>query len=339
MLRASNLFPAVLALVLIAQNGSARAQSDARPQDNVPNPYRTIDDWAQLPEGRVWGATSAIGVDPDGNIWVADRCAANSCAGSDLPPMLKFDPEGRLLASFGAGMFARPHGMHIDRDGNIWVADDTAADGKGHQVFKFSPEGEILMTLGEAGVAGDGPNQLNRPSDVVLAPNGDIFVADGHGGDSNDRIVHYSPDGTFIKAWGYRGAGPGEFNELHAVAFDSQGRLFVADRENNRIQIFDRDGNFLAEWKQFGRPSGLAIDANDTLYVADAESSENTNPGWTKGIWIGNARDGSVTGFIPGAPASGGDGLTAPEDVAVDTLGNLYGAEVAARTVKKFVRP
>ena len=131
-----------------------------------------------------------------------------------------------------------------------------------------------------------------------MAPNGDIFVADGHGDGTNARIVKFSKDGKFIKAWGKEGNGPGEFNVPHGLAFDSAGRLFVADRANNRIQIFDQDGKLLDTWKQFGRPSGITIDKNDMIYVADSQSGDKLNPGFKQGIRVGNVKDGKVTSFI-----------------------------------------
>ena len=153
-------------------------------------------------------------------------------------------------------------------------------------MFKFSPDGKVLLTLGKAGVAGSGPDEFNAPSAVVTAPNGDIFVADGHGGNTNARIVKFAKDGKFIKTWGKKGSGPGEFDTPHALAFDSQGRLFVGDRSNNRIQIFDQDGKFLDEWTQFSRPSGIFIDKNDIIYVADSESGirAKNHDGWKRGI-------------------------------------------------------
>ena len=303
-----------------------------------PNPYQTIEKWGQLPAGRTWGSTSAVDVAPNGNLWVAERCGANTCAGSNLAPVLEFDPSGKLLRSFGAGVFIFPHGFHVDREGNVWVTDAQGRDGKGHQAFKFSPEGKLLLTLGKAGVAGAGNDELNQPSDVAVAPNGDIFVADGHDTGSNMRIVKYSKDGKFIKAWGKPGTAPGEFNVPHGIAFDSKGRLFVADRANNRLQIFDQDGNFLDEWKQFSRLSGIYIDKNDVLYGADSESNTERNPGWPRGIRVGSARDGTVTAFIPdpepkpdASPTSGAEG------VAADAQGNIFGAEVGPKMIKKYV--
>jgi sugar lactone lactonase YvrE len=213
-----------------------------------------------------------VDIDKDGrSVWVAERCGANSCADaatgkmSPLDPVLTFDASGKLVKSFGAGMIAFAHGIHVDRDGNIWVTDANdnrprpargapagtpppAAPAKlvGHQVIKFSPEGQVLMTLGKADVAGNPPEALKEPNDVVTAPNSDIFVAEGHAGQGNNpppdtvaRISKFTKDGKFIKSFGTLGSAPGEFRTPHALAFDSRGRLFVGDRGNVRLQIFD----------------------------------------------------------------------------------------------------
>jgi NHL repeat len=148
------------------------------------------------------GSTSAVDVDPQGHIWVGERCGVNSCAGSTLAPVLEFEPSGRLLKSWGVGMSIFPHGIAIDNEGNIWITDGQGKDGKGHQVFKFSADGKVLMTLGKPGVAGDGPDTFNQPNDVDIAPNGDIFVSDGHTpGMGNVRVVKFSKDGKFLKQW------------------------------------------------------------------------------------------------------------------------------------------
>jgi len=312
----------------------------AQPANSQANPYRTVESWAKMPEGRTWGATSAVEVDRDGrSIWIAERCGANTCAGSSLPAILLFDDSGRLTTSFGAGMFVFPHGIHVDPNGNVWVTDARGREGKGHQVFKLSGDGKLLLVLGKAGVTGEGPDTFNQPSDVAVAANGDIFVADGHDENSNARIVKFSKDGTFIKTWGKRGSGPGEFDTPHGLAFDSRGRLFVADRGNNRIQIFDQEGRFLEEWKQFSRPSGIYIDKNDVVHVADSESNSRTNPGWKRGIRIGKAKNGKVTAFIPDPEPDPEKVVTsAAEGVAADTRGNVYGAEVGPRALKKYVK-
>jgi sugar lactone lactonase YvrE len=312
--------------------------ADAPPTNAQPNPYRTVEGWAKMPEGRTWGATSAVDVAPDGrSIWVAERCGANTCAGSALPAILLFDESGRLQRSFAAGVFVFPHGIHVDRGGNVWVTDARGRDGKGHQVFKFSADGKLLLALGKAGVTGDGPDVFNQPSDVAVAANGDVFVADGHDENSNARIVKFSKDGKFIKTWGKRGTAAGEFDTPHGLAFDSRGRLFVADRGNNRIQIFDQDGKFLEEWKQFSRPSGIYIDKNDVIYVADSESNRKTNPGGKRGIRVGSAKDGKVTAFIPDPEPDPEKVVTSgSEGVAADAQGNVYGAEVGPRALKRY---
>ena len=196
----------------------------------------------------------------------------------------------------------------------------------------------MLLTLGKAGVKGSGPDTFNQPSDIVVGANGDIFVSDGHGGESNARIVKFTKDGRFIKTWGRKGSGPGEFDTPHALAFDSQGRLFVGDRGNSRIQIFDQEGTFLAEWKQFGRPSGIFIDRNDTLYVTDSESNPNRNPEYQRGLRVGSAKDGSVRAFVPVPGANPDAAAGGPEGIAADAKGNIYGAETGGRDVKRYAK-
>jgi streptogramin lyase len=226
-------------------------------------------------------------------------------------------------------MFVFPHGIFVDKDDNVWVADADGKEGKGHTVVKFSPSGKVLLTLGKPGVAGDGPDTFNRPSGVAVAANGDVFVSDGHGGDSNARIVRFSKDGKFVAAWGKKGKGPGEFDTLHGIALDSKGRVFVVDRGNNRIQIFDQNGKFLDQWTQFSNPSGIFIDSKDVMYVADDTSNAKTRPEWPRAIRIGSAKDGSVTALIPETEA---------EDVVADAQGNVYAAEVTRKMIKKFAK-
>src|SRR5438270_9516902 len=206
-------------------------------------------------------------------------------------------------------MFVSPHGIYVDADDNVWVVDcactlgrgrgspDSAArPTKGHQVFKFSPAGKLLLTLGKPG-GGTGSEYFWQPNDVLVAPNGDIFVAEGHSSapGSTARVLKFSSDGKLIKAWGAFGHGPNELDQPHALAMDSRGRLFVGDRGNNRIKIFDQDFKFVDEWSQFSRPSGVFIDKKtDTIYVADSESG-SVNPAhgaWKRGIRIGSIKDG-----------------------------------------------
>lgn len=332
------------------------------PINNLPNPYETIRNWGTLPDNRRWGSVSAVHVDIDGrHIWAGDRCGANACVGSNVDPMVKLDPNGKVVASFGAGQILWPHGMDVDRHGNIWVADArsaTAAElakfpewkGKGHTVMKFSPQGKLLMTIGTGGEPGDPPARLTEPNDVLVAPDGSIFIAEAHQAQFLDqnppngigRITKWSPDGKLLQTIGSYGYGPSQFRGPHSLAMDSRGRLFVADRGNRRIQIFDQQGKHLDTWYQFSRISGLYIDRNDTLYAIDSESDDNYNPGWRKGLRVGSARTGEVWYFVPehiSKQPTGMGGIGAMgEGVAVDAAGNVYGGEVGpVQGLTKFI--
>jgi streptogramin lyase len=317
------------AVAAIAMSGG-RVQADD--PNSAPNPYHVVDNWAKLPEGRRWGMAIGVDIDRDGtSVWVFDRCGGKTCAGSNIAPIQKFDASGRVV-SFGSGLFSWPRGLFAAPDGTLWVT-----DGQKQVVMQLTSDGRVLRTLGKPGVTGDGPDTFNSPSDVVIAPNGDIFVADGHGDypvqHTNDRMVKFSKDGKFIKAWGHHGSAQGEFDVPHGLAMDSAGRLFVADRANNRIQIFNQDGKFLAEWKQFGRPSGIYI-RNDIIYVGDSQSDEKTNPPFQQGIRIGSVKDGKVTTFIPSMDAK----ISMPEGVAADKDGNVFGGFATGMDFKKFAR-
>jgi sugar lactone lactonase YvrE len=327
-----------LIVVMFLATAPLVAQQHEAVRNDLPQPYKTARDWGQLPPGVVWAAVTAVEPSPDGSIYVVHRCFENSCAGRSEAPILKYDKAGKLLASWGTGMFIFPHGATVDRDGNLWVTDARGENGKGHQVFKFNPQGKVLMTLGKAGVSGSGPDLFDQPTDVVTSPNGDIFVTDSHRNGKNNRVVRFTKDGTFVKEWGKKGSGPGEISEPHTIAMDSRGRLFVGDRENNRIQIFDQDGKFLAQWHQFGRPSGISITKDDTIYVTDSESGPDTGahelPGIRKGIRIGSAKTCEVKTFIedmePTVPDHSG-----AEGIGVDADGNVYGAVVRRRMLER----
>src|SRR5712691_9691457 len=302
------------------------------PINSAPNPYRTFTGWLQLPPGRVFGSTGGVAIDKAGHIWVAERCGgagfAADCGNSKLDPIFEFDSNGKLLHNFGGGVLVFPHGISVSADGNVWVTDGRSKDGRGHQVFKFSPEGKLLMTLGAPG-GGEGPNGFIQPNAVAFAPNGDIFVAAGHGEPASNRIVQFSKDGKYIKEWGKKGSAPGEFDIPHCLAFDSKGRLLVGDRNNNRIQVFDQDGRFIEQFTQFSRPSGIAVDKDDVIYVADSESESvsKNHFGWKRGIRVGKASDGSITALIPD-PAEKATRSSAAEGVTADAMGNIFGAEV-----------
>jgi streptogramin lyase len=363
--------------------GSTAFAQTATPTNDAPNPYRTVEGWAKLPEGRKMGSTSAVDVDRDGkSVWLAERCGANSCLDratgqiKDVDPILKFDENGNVVKSFGKGMFIAPHGIYVDKQDNIWITDyqDNAplpagrgggrggragaggaagaaagraertgpigpAPGatKGNQVFKFSKEGKLLMTIGKPGGAAE-PECCYAPNDVIVSPKGDVFISEGHGA-GNNIVFKFSKDGKLIKSWGKLGTGPGEFDQPHSLAFDSKGRLYIADRNNNRIQVFDQDGKFISEMKQFSRPSGIFIDKHDNIYSADSESESvsRNHDGWKRGIRVGNLKDGKVVAFIPD-PVEKATGTSAAEGVAADAKGNIYGAEVGPQAAKKYVK-
>ncbi len=355
---------ALAPLTALAQRGATgpAAHADVEPINNLPNPYETQRDWGTLPNGRSWGSVSAVNVDVDGvHIWAGDRCGANSCAESDVDPIVKLDPDGNVVQSFGAGLITWPHGMDVDSEGNVWVADARSPNARelertpnapmnGHQVIKFSPDGEVLLRLGTPGETGNPPTHFTEPNDVVVGPNGNIYVGESHGAQFEDeagpnsigRITKWAPDGAFIKSWGSWGYEDGQFRAPHSLAFDSQGRLFVADRGNRRIQIFDQEGGHIATWYQFSRISGLFIDDNDMLYAIDSESDDNYNPGWRKGLRVGSARTGEVLYFVPEhvseRPSGMGGYGTMGEGVTVDAAGNVIGGEVGpVQGLTKFV--
>jgi sugar lactone lactonase YvrE len=332
----SGCFALLSAASAFAQSGVVDPAKGSLPN---PNPV-VVQDWAKLPDGRTWGSTAGVDIGPDGQVWAYDRCGASALAGgcdvSNVNPVLKFDRKtAAVLTSFGAGLFVLPHGIHVDREGNVWITDSQGnkAGTKGHQVIKFSPDGKVLMKLGKAGVKGSGPDTFNEPCDVITAPNGDIFVSDGHSGQNDNpppgstaRIMKFTKDGKFIKEWGKIGSAPGEFKTPHALAFDAQGRLFVADRGNHRLQIFDQDGKYIDSFYQFGRVSGLFILPDGTLYAIDSESNAERHPDWKTGVRIGKVTEDKVTAFIPGHVTGDFYGA-AGEGVAVDADGSVYAAE------------
>ena len=339
-------------VILGLATSAAQGQTTTKPINDLPNPYQTVEGWAKLPDGRGWGSTSAVAIAPDGkSVWVAERCGANACAGSPLNSIYLFDGTGNVQKAFGAGMLLSPHGIDVDRDGNVWVTDCSCTLGRnaqpqnpaaGHQVFKFSPDGKLLMTLGKAGGARSSDSgYFWQPNDVLVAPNGEIYVAEGHSSSAGSiaRILKFSRDGKLIATWGQFGHGPDDYDQPHALAMDSRGRLFVGDRGNNRIKILDQNGKLLDTWYQFSRPSGIYIDKQDRLYVADSESGsvEKEHAAWKRGIRVGSAKDGKVSAFIPD-PVESANNTSAAEGVAADAAGNIYGAEVGPRALKRYVK-
>jgi DNA-binding beta-propeller fold protein YncE len=321
---------------------AAFAQASYPCVNDAPGPYQRGVSFAALPDGRAWGSTAGVAVAPDGTVWAYDRCGANSCAGSLLDPIIAFSRDGKVLRHFGGGLLQMPHGLTVDNGGNVWITDNAAKDGRGMQVYKFSPEGKLLLTLGKAG-GGEAPDGFFQPNAVAIAANGDIFVAQGHTarGDKSVILV-FSPEGKFIKSFGGKGGGAAELDMPHALAFDAQGRLLVGDRNHNRIALFDRDGGYLGEWKQFGRPSGIVVTADQSIYVGDSESQSRDaaaygyNPGCEKGIRFGKLGDAKVLGLIPDQQPMSVSSTA--EGVGVDKDGNVYGAEVGPKDLKKYLK-
>ena len=323
--------------------------------EGIPNPNPTrIGSWASLPEGREWGSTAGMDTDPtDGHVWGYERCGSGSAGGPGVncdnnlvDPIFKFDRHtGDVLANFGAGGFVTPHGIYVDDDGNAWVTDfaGNAEGTKGHQVHKFSPDGELLMSLGTAGQPGNDPARLNQPNDVIVGPDGSIFVADGHSGQNmttaeqmaegraaglTGRIVKYSADGEYLMEWGEIGTEHGQFRTPHALEFDAQGRLWVADRGNHRLEIYDQQGNYLESRYLYGRISDLFITDDDMVYAIDSESSEARHINWRNGVRIGPVDQDWLVGFIgPWESASRPQNGVTGEGIAVDADGNVYVAE------------
>jgi DNA-binding beta-propeller fold protein YncE len=330
-----------MGLTLFASPGFAQLENP----NVVPNPYQiTPGIWAELPDGRTWGTISAVYHAGTGNIWVAERCGGNqNCLDTpDLDPILLIDANGRVIKSFGAGLLVWPQGIFVDSESNVWIADGRGdpVRSKGHQVHKFSADGELLLSLGLPGIAGKGNGVFDQPNDILVAPNGDIFVSDGHSPDGNNRIVKFNNMGEYLTEWGGPGAGMGKFGIPHDLAMDSRGRLFVADRGNNRIQIFDQDGNWVDTWTQFGRPGGIYIDALDTLYVSDSESNSGPgrNSGWYRGIRIGSAISGFVSAFIPYPDTNRAEESRGGEGITADDHGNIFSAEVTQGMLRRYSR-
>jgi DNA-binding beta-propeller fold protein YncE len=364
------LLPALGACAVLIVAASGNLSSEAREQskaatrstggnaitgEGLPNPApNVIRNWGQLPEGRKWGSSAGVDIDPkDGHIWAYERCGAGTfgagapmtCETNPVDPIFKFDRHtGKVLANFGAGTMITPHGIHVDAQGNVWLADfaGNKEGTKGHQVHKFSPGGKLLLSLGIAGKPGNADGQFNQPNDVVVGPEGSIYVSDGHDGQgmtnakaiaegitrgATARVSKFTPDGKFVKSWGGLGVRHGEFRTPHALVFDGKGRLWVADRGNHRIEIFDQEGKYLESRYMYGRISGLFIKDN-LVYAIDSESGPFNHVNWRNGVRIGPLDEDRITAFIP--PFEREDRVyqgTAGEGVAVDAEGNVYAAE------------
>jgi hypothetical protein len=378
--RRSHIFvaAAVVAALAAPAHGQGRGEPPAAKPSTLPNPYRLVPDWPTLPAtmkgpgGRKWGEVIRVHVAPNGNIWVFNRCFNDqpngdaTCLnrGDANPPILEFSPAGRLLRSFGVGLFAHPHGFTVDKDGNIWttdVNDDETIFGMpaknaqgvpiGQTVLKISPAGKVLMTIGTPGVGGNGPNNFDRPTGVAIAANGDIFVSDGHSGNRSKsaRVVKYSSDGKFIKSWGRIGPEPGNFSDPHDLFVGgSKGYVYVADRLNARIQVFDQEGTFVAAWRQFGQPSSVYVDKQDNIYVGATYPTGSRGESLfgpmagpnNRAIVVGNALTGELKYLIPDPTdlSKMTDTGTSASGIGVDDQGSIYAADVGPNNLRKYIK-
>jgi DNA-binding beta-propeller fold protein YncE len=326
-----------LALLASTTVSAAAFAAEMACVNDAPNPYREETHWLVTP--RPLGPINSVTVDSKDNIWLFDRCREGNCAESKDAPIFEISPDGKTMKNFGAGEFASAHGIGVSPQGDVWAADFQAKDGKGMQFIEFSPEGKVMMKLGKAGTPGMDEGEFNQPTGVSFLSDGSLVAIEGHNSKMHKSQVNiFSSDGKLIRKFSSYGDGDGQLTEPHSVTVDSQDRIFVADRTDNRISIFDKNGKFIANWKQFGRPSGVWINkSTDTLYVADSQSDEMNNPGCNMGIRVGDAKTGKVEYYIP-PPAGSTEKMPPPEGIAVDSHGNIYAAAVQRREVYKYVK-
>jgi NHL repeat len=305
------------------------------PKVDLAEGYKVVEGWPQKPAEAVWGAMASMAVDPNGNIWTFNR--------GNIPVQV-YQPDGALVKMWGqGGVFKNPHQIRFDKEGNLWAADNGY-----HTVRKFTPDGTVLLTIGTRDQPGEDQTHLNQPTDIAVAPSGDVFISDGY---VNSRVVHYDKTGKFVKAWGKLGTGPGEFSLPHGIALDSRGRLYVVDRNNARIQVFDQSGKYLTEWRNIITPWAIWITPNDDIYVCGSSPSrwrETPNNGvQMNGV---PAKDQMVAKFAPdgrvkaiwmfpvgptGRDTKAGE-LNWVHGIAVDARGDLYLGDILGKRAQKF---
>lgn len=277
-------------------------------------PYHVVENWAKLPPGWNFGECSGVSVDKSDNVWVFNR---------GPHPVVEFDSDGKMLQAWKEVPIVSSHGIRVGPDRNIWLVDVS-----GHKVLKMTPEGRVLMVIGGVGDKPTGQNSkdgFNRPTNLAFAPDGSFYVSDGY---VNSRVVHFNKDGDYIGQWGQKGKADGDFQLVHDVVFDSQGRLYVADRDNWRIQIFDGDGKFLGKWTDIGDPWGLDYFAKENaIYMSDGANDRV----------IKLSLDGKVLGTLGSHGRTPGK-FFFPHSIAVDSTGAIYVAEIRNWRVQKFIK-
>jgi DNA-binding beta-propeller fold protein YncE len=305
--------PIVLALLL-----QALAAPDPAQLENAPAlGYLPVPATLRLPAGIALGAPSAVAFNRDGHLLIFNR---------GDHPLIEVEAGGAFVRSFGEGMYRRPHGMRLDSQGNIWTTDVAA-----HTVTKLAPDGHALLVLGSTGQAGDwneaaGSRLLNEPNDVAVAPSGEFYVVQGHGR-GDPRVLKFASNGAFVKSWGGTGTGPGQFNIAHSIVIDDAGLVYVADRQNRRVQIFDANGTFVREWKYAGLPCGLFIDGDGQMYLVTGYA----------GQILKLDRSGKALGAA-GQPGKGLGEFGEAHYVTVGPAGDIYVADTVGSRLHKFVR-
>jgi DNA-binding beta-propeller fold protein YncE len=292
---------------LVAVVVGALLGSSADKAGKIPK-YEPVVKWLQSPAGHQFDVVTAVATDAADRVYVFHR---------GKRPIMVFDKNGKFLRSWGDEMIDTAHGLRIDHAGNVWITDIGH-----HLVTKFSPEGKVLLTLGKKDEPGDGRDQFNEPTDVAVAPSGEFYVSDGYG---NSRVVKFTQDGKYLKEWGKKGNGAGEFDLPHTICLDGKGRVYVGDRENNRVQVFDTEGKFLAQWKECGAPYGLFL-YGEQMLVADGRANA------VKVLDL----QGKVLGQW-GEKGSGAGQFDLPHWLCVDSQGSVYVAEGDGQRVQKFV--
>jgi DNA-binding beta-propeller fold protein YncE len=322
----------LLAITLLGLIGIRVGAADpVYPKVNAALGYKVDPAWPKRPADHPWAEMPGVAIDAQDRVYCFTRAD---------PPVQVFDAEGNFIRSWGQDLFQSAHHIKVDHQGNIWLADI-----KLHVVRKCTPEGKLLLTLGTPGVEGNDEAHFNMPTDVAITPGGDVFVADGYG---NARVVHFDKHGKFVKTWGTLGSNPGQFSTMHAIAADSQGRLYVADRNNVRVQVFDQAGKLLDVWNNLIVPWGLYVTKNDDIWVCGSSPMRWRPDDQALGC---PPKDQVLMRFNPqgkllqlwGVP-KGADGLERPGElnwvhaIAVDSKGNLYCGDIKGKRAQKFTR-
>jgi sugar lactone lactonase YvrE len=295
---------AMRALLVMAATAAA--------QENWPKLALKADpNWPTLPAGWTFEETPGVAVDKREHVFVFHRGPHS---------IIEFDKDGTVVRTWGDGVFVRPHALKFDPEGNLWASDD-----QGHMVVKMDDKGRVRMVLGRKNTKGETNDLFNRPTDIGFGPNGDVYITDGYG---NSRVVQYTREGKFVRTWGKKGSGEGEFDLPHGIAIDKRGRVYVGDRENRRMQVFDADGKFITQWKHVGSPWGVVITSDDHLYMCD---------GYNNRI-LKTDLDGKILGVL-GGPGKFPGLLDYSHHLAVGPSGSVYVAEIKNWRVQKFAAP